>query len=271
MSPELRVLVAKTCAARAGLRIDADKAYLIESRLGPLARREGFDSVERLARILEGPSDERLAWAIVEAMAPADTAFFRDPPALERLWREAVPELARRRADGAVRIWSVGCAAGQEIYSLAMLQAEEPAPTGQVELFASDLGERQLERARSGLYSSFEVQRGLSARRLVRHFDNRDQQFQLARPLRQAVRWRRVNLMDDLAPLGVFDIVLCRNVLSGLTPEGRARALEGLMGALATDGLLLAGAGEDLAAGPFAPHPGLPGGFVRAHEVRGAA
>jgi chemotaxis protein methyltransferase CheR len=270
MSPQDRDFLAELAVVRAGLKVDADRPNLIESRLAPLARREGFAAVDELVQALRDGADERLVAAAVEALASSETRFFRDRPVLERLWREVVPELARRR-DGPVRIWSAGCATGQEIYSLAMLQAEAPAPTGRVELFASDLSERLLERARSGLYSSFEVQQGLSARQLARHFENRDDRFQLVRALRQEVRWRRVNLLEDLSPLGAFDVVLCRHVLDGLTETAQRRVLEALAGAVAPDGVLVLGEREAAASPRFAPFPTFTGVFVRAQDIRAAA
>ena len=261
MTPAACTFLAEACAARAGLRVDAAKTYLIENRLSPVARREGFGSVgEVLSRL---PNDQALTMACVEAMASPDTRFFRDGDVLEILWRRVVPEVARRRPDGVVRIWSVGCSSGQEIYSLAMLQAEAPAPTGRVELFASDLSERLLERARAGTYTSFEVQRGLSARRLVRHFENRDDRFQLARSLRQQVRWRRANLAEDLTALGQFDIIVCRYVLDGLTEAARLFAASQLATMTAPGGLLLLGGAEDLAHAGFAPALDVTGGFLR--------
>jgi chemotaxis protein methyltransferase CheR len=270
MTPEDRTFLAELCAERAGLEIDREKDYLTESRLGPVARREGYACVAELLQALREPAHERLAGACVEAMAPAETGFFRDPAVFDHLWRRIAPEIARRRPDGVVRIWSAGCAAGQEIYSLAMLQAEAPAP-GKVEFFASDLSERLLDRARLGVYTSFEVQHGLSARQLVRHFENRDEHFQLAKPLRQAVRWRPVNLLDDLSALGQFDVVLCRNVLSTLTPGGLARVTERLAGVVAADGVLVLGAGENIATAAFTPESGARGVYRRASEVRAAA
>jgi chemotaxis protein methyltransferase CheR len=270
MTPDDRAFIAQLAVAQAGLRVDPDKPYLIESRLAPVARRESFGSVVDLVGALRESADERLVQAAVESLAASETGFFRDRAVLQRLWREVVPELARRR-EGPVRIWSAGCASGQEIYSLAMLQAEQPAPTGKVELFASDLSERQLDRARSGLYSSFEVQRGLAARELVRHFENRDEQFQVARPLRRDVRWRRVNLLEDLTPLGSFDVVLCRYVMSGLTEGAQQRVLDSLAAVAAPDGVLVLGEGEVAASAKFAPFPTFPGVFIRARDVRAAA
>jgi chemotaxis protein methyltransferase CheR len=270
MTVDDNVFLAELCAERAGLRIDPHKAYLIESRLGPVARREGFGATAELVTAVRTRGEERLTTACVEALAPSETAFFRDRAVFEHIWRELAPQVARRRADGVVRLWSAGCGAGQEIYSLAMLQADEPAPTGRVELFASDLSERLLDRARLGVYSSFEVQRGLSARQLVRHFENRDEHFQLAKRLRQDVRWRRVNLLDDLTPLGAFDVVMCRYVLSGLTDEARRRAGQALADVVAPDGLLVLGHGEPPQPG-FVADPAFACVLRRTVEVRAAA
>jgi chemotaxis protein methyltransferase CheR len=265
MSAPDSALVAELCAERAGLSVDPDKPYVVETRLAPLARRERFDSVADLVEALRSDPEDRLVWGVVEAMVSPETGFFRDGEVLERLWREEVPAIARRRPDGVVRIWSAGCAAGQEIYSLAIMQADEPAPTGRVELFASDLSERLLTRAQSGIYSSFEVQRGLSARRLVRHFENRGDRFQLARDLREQVRWRRVNLLDDLSPLGRFDVVLCRHVLGGLVASAGSRVLQALRALTAPDGLLVLGAGEGApGATVYEPAPPAAAGEVRA-------
>lgn len=266
-----REFVADLCAERAGLKVDPGKPYLIESRLAPVARREGFDSVEALLAAVREPAADAQAWAVVEALAQAESRFFRDREVFEALWRETAPDLARRRGDNALRIWSAGCGAGQEIYSLAMLQDERPLPGGQAELFASDLGERQLERAQAGRYTVFEVQRGLAARQLVRHFENREDGFLLNRRIRDQVRWRRVNLMDDLRAFGRFDVVLCRYVLSAMTEAARGPVLDRLLQALAPDGVLVLGVDEACPAGDLAPVAGVPGAYRRSGAVRVAA
>ena len=271
MTPEDCLFVAELCAERAGFAVSPDKAYVIESRLGPLARRESFGSAAELIQSLRARPEERLAIAVAEAMVSGETGFFRDRALIERLWREVVPELARRRPDGVVRLWSAGCGTGQEIYSIAMLQADEPAPTGRVELFASDLSERLLERAQAGLYSSFEVQRGLGARQLVRHFDNRGEQFQVIKRIRQSVRWRRINLLDDLSALGEFDLVLCRNVVRTMTPDAAGRVLEHLSAVIASDGVLVVGRNETVSAPGFAPVEAFDTVYARKRAVRAAA
>jgi chemotaxis protein methyltransferase CheR len=244
VTPQDRTLMARLCAERAGLRVDPDKAYLLENRLGPVARREGFGSVHEFVSAVRDRDEERLIWAAVEAMSPADTAFFREPSVLERIVGEVLPDMAMRRQGGALRIWAAASGTGQEVYSLAMA-LEETAPTGvRLEIFASDLCERRLEKAQSGVYSQFEVQRGLSARRLVRHFEGLEDGFVLSPRIRQMVRWRRVNLLEDLSRLGQFDLVLCRNLMGHLLEDARPRVLASLAGALAPGGLLVLGAHE---------------------------
>jgi chemotaxis protein methyltransferase CheR len=236
MTPQDRAAVAALCAERAGLRVDPDKEYLLENRLGPVARREGFGALSDML--------QRLARATVEAMSPAETAFFRHPPSLEQAVAQALADFAGRREGQTLRIWVAACGAGQEVYSVAML-LDELAPAGvTIDLCASDLSERRLEKARSGVYSQFEVQRGLPAQRLVRHFEKRDDSFVVAQRIRQMVRWRRVNLLEDLSPFGPFDLVLCRNVLGGLLEPARMRVLGNLTETMAEDGRLVLGAGD---------------------------
>ncbi|MBU1377019.1 MAG: protein-glutamate O-methyltransferase CheR [Alphaproteobacteria bacterium] len=231
--------ISTLCLTRAGLKVDAEKAYLIESRLAPLARRECFSSTEAFIDALRHGVDDRLAWAAVEAMALPESEFFRDHHVFSQLADDVVPALARARGGEPVRIWSAGCGTGQEIYSLTMLLAD--APGLKVELFASDLSERSLEKAQSGRYSQFEVQRGLPARMLVRHFEKDGESFALSPRVRQMVRWRRVNLMDDLARVGQFDLILCRNVVGQLAPEAGVHVLGALHDALAPGGFLALG------------------------------
>lgn len=238
--PDL-AFISNLCLARAGLKVDAEKHYLIESRLAPLARRECFSSTEAFIDALRHGVDDRLAWAAVEAMALPESEFFRDHQVFAQLAEEVIPALARARGGEPVRIWSAGCGAGQEVYSLAMLLADTPSLGGKIELFASDLSERSLEKAQSGRYSQFEVQRGLPARMLVRHFEKDGESFALSPRVRQMVRWRRVNLMDDLTRVGQFDLILCRTALGQLAPESGARVLDALRLALAPGGFLVLG------------------------------
>lgn len=250
-----RSFLAALCQARAGLKIDPEKSYLIESRVAPVARREGFASAESLIEALRERADERLGWAVVEAMALPETEFFRDAGVFAHLAESVLPALIRSRGGQMVRVWSAACGAGQEIYSLAMRVADTPGLIGRVDLFASDLSERSLEKAQAGLYSQFEVQRGLPARSLVRHFEREGEAFVLSPRVRQMVRWRRVNLMDDVSRLGQFDLILCRNVLPALVPEARDRVTESLLRALAPEGRVVLGRREPMPPGLSAAAP----------------
>ena len=233
--------VSALCLQQAGLKVDADKFYLIESRLAPVARREGFDTPESFIETLRLRGDARMAWAAVEAMALPEPEFFRDRVVFQQLSETVLPELARARGGEPLRVWSAACGTGQEIYSLAMMLADDPGVAGRVELFGSDLSERSLEKAQAGIYSQFEVQRGLPARTLVRHFEKIGESFVLSPRIRQMVRWRRVNLLDDLGRGGQFDLVLCRGVLHQLSSEAQDKVLDHLAGALAPGGRLVLG------------------------------
>ena len=267
MRPNDLTFVAKLCAERAGLFVDVEKAYLAENRLAPVARREGFASIEELLDAVRHRDEERLVWAVAEAMWPSETSFFRDPEVFELLAEKVLPKLAGAGAR-ALRIWAAACGGGQEVYSLAMLLAEQP-PAGAFELFGTDLCERRLEKAQVGAYSQFEVQRGLSAHRLVRHFENAEGGFALSPRLRQSVRWRRANLTEQLGRLGQLDLVLCRNILPALTPEARERAMANLAAAIAPGGYLILG--RDEAAPGLSPVAGLPGFYTRGVDARAAA
>ena len=269
MTPRDVELVAKLAAQRAGLRIEPDKHYLVENRLAPVARREGFGSLPELIAALRHRDEERLAWAVVEALSPAETAFFHDPETFELIAEKVLPDLARQRGGQPLRVWAAACGTGQEVYSLAILLAETPPADVGVELFASDLSERRLEKAQSGVYSQFEVQRGLSAHRLVRHFEGAEEGFALSPRIRQMVRWRRVNLLDDLNRLGQFDLVLCRNLSSALTETAQEQVMRNLSGAVSPGGWLILGPKES--APQLAQHSGLPGFHQRPAAQQAAA
>lgn len=256
MTPRDRDFIAALCASRAGLSVDVDRSYLVESRLGPLARREGYAAISDLVRAVRDRSESRLVQAVVEAFAPAAPAFFHHPQQLSKL----ADDLAgRARGREPVRVWSAGCGTGQEVYSLAML-LEERRIEG-VELFASDLSERRLEKARAGLYGAIEAQQGLSARRLVRHFSNREDAFLLSSRLREQVRWRRMNLIEAPAGIGAFDVILCRGMLPAYLETARPRVLANLVQALRPGGELVLDDGEAAGAG-FMPRDGRPGVFT---------
>jgi chemotaxis protein methyltransferase CheR len=275
MTPQDFELLAALGKVRAGLKIDPAKTYLIESRLAPLARREGFGATADMVLALRSMREERLIWAVVEALTFNDTAFFRDRTPFTQFRDDVLPVLSRMRGPGPLRVWSAGCATGQEAYSLAMAAEDATLAAGTtVEVFGSDLSERCLEKAQSGLYTQFEVQRGLPIRQLVRHFEQvDDQNWRISPRIRQKIRWRRVNLVSDLGGSGRFDVIFCRNVISGLDEAARKPVLEGLAGLLPDDGLLVLGLNEtafDITPA-FKAIPGRAGLFARNPAFKVAA
>ena len=256
---------------RSGLSLEGDKLYLVESRLLPIAREFGLADLPSLLKRLQ-TGDRDLAQAVVEAMTTNETFFFRDRVPFDKFRSVILPELlAARAAERRLRIWCAACSTGQEPYSLAMLLDEEARRfTGwSVEILATDLSRRAIETARQGLYSQFEVQRGLSAHRLVRHFENAEDGFALSPQVRAMVRWQRVNLVEDVSRMGRFDLILCRGLAPALTEAARERVLANLAGALADGGYLALGPGET--APGLAPAPGLSGFLCRAEGERAAA
>lgn len=239
-------LLARLALDKAGLNLTGAAAAFAESRLAPVARREGAPTIPALIERLRGGQEPSLLTQVIEALADSDTAFFRDRDVFQRLREAVIPALAERRPGAPVRIWSTGCSTGQEPYSLAMMAADMgPLPGGAwVRVVASDLSERALQKAKSGLYSHFEVQRGLPIRTLLRHFDKADDHWRISPEMRTQVRWGRVNLMEDLSRFGPFDIVMCRNVLSSMEPRAAQSVMEGLDRSLAPDGWLVLGAAE---------------------------
>jgi chemotaxis protein methyltransferase CheR len=275
MTPEDVQLIVALCKQRAGLKIDPARTYLIESRLGPLARREAYGSVGELITGLRARREEPLIWALVEAMTSSETAFFRDRTPFAQFRDEILPTLSRMRGPEPIRIWSAGCSTGQEAYSLAMIaEAGQGLEQGvRIEIYGSDLSERALEKAQAGVYNPFEVQRGLPIRLLVDHFDKVEDTWRLSPRIRQRVRWRRVNLAADLSAVGRFDVIFCRNVLCDLDEAVRPRVLEGLAAALPADGFLVLGLDETPLGltDAFRPITGREGLFARNPAYRVAA
>jgi len=219
--------------------------------------------------------DERLLWAATEALTSSETSFFRDRVPFRVFREEILPSLIADRGDKPIRVWCAAAGTGQEPYSLAMILDDEQAKLAdaRVEVFASDISERSLERAQRGLYTQFEVQRGLPIRLLVRHFEKVDEQWLLSSRIRQMVRWRRINLLADLRPLGRFDVIFCRNVITSFDePTGR-RVLDQLANALPQGGWLVLGADETVggASERLKPVAGRRGIYAPNREAHAAA
>ena len=275
MTAEEIAQIVSLCRVRAGLKVAPDKTYLMESRLGPVARREGYDSITDLIVAIRDRREEPLIWATVEAMAGGETSFYRDREPFRQFREEIAPQLLRARGGAPIKVWSAACATGQEIYSLSMMLGEllEGDPSLRVELAASDLSRVALERAQSGLYNQFEVQRGLPIRLLARHFEKEGEQWRLSAEVRQRVKWRRINLIAGLRQIGRFDVVFCRYVLWHMTEEAQRKVADDLAAIVPDDGYLVTGVKEPVVglAEAFQPIVGRPGLYRRNPTYRAAA
>ena len=233
-----------------GQSIPASKAYLIEARLAGIARREGFGSLDDLVHCLESRQNPVFRAEVAAALLSRDTWFFREPGSLDGLVRTKLPERVAASPSGRIRIWCAGGSTGQEAYSLSMLLEDETSAglAGvKVEILSTDLCKQASEKARIGTFGHYEVQRGLSIHRLLRHFTRLDSgDWQASEALRTRVSFRQHNLLEPAGGLGKFEIILCRNVLSGMARSARARVVESFANQLAPGGLIVLADGESL-------------------------
>jgi len=240
-------LLQDVLARRSGLVLTRDKAYLLESRLMPVARRWSFSGLGELVGALRNRRDERLLRDVTEAMTTNESSFFRDVRPFDQFRDVVIPRLLERRAGTRrLRIWSAACSSGQEPYSLAMILAEmKTALTGwQIEILGTDLSTEILTKAKEGAYSQFEVQRGLPIQFLVKYFTQTGDRWRISPGLKQMVGFRPFNLLDDMTALGRFDVVFCRNVLIYFDHPTKTRVLDALSRRLAPDGYLYLGGAE---------------------------
>ena len=246
MTPQSFEILAGVLHRGSGLSIGPDKQYLLETRLVPVLRAHGMAGLDALAARLRAGSPE-LERALVEVMTTNESSFFRDDKPFAHVRTQALPRLHAARPPGAkLRIWSAAASTGQEAYSLAIVVAESRALLGsrEVEILGTDIAREPLARAREGVFSQFEVQRGLPMQMLVRYFSKDGANWRVAEHIRAMASFREWNLLADLRPLGQFDIVFCRNVLIYFDPPTKARALEAIARQMAPDGLLYLGGAE---------------------------
>lgn len=247
--------------ARSGLIIGPDKVYLLETRLAALLRREKLPDLNALAVRLGQPSAEPIIRDVVEAMTTNESFFFRDEKPFQHFRTQALPGLTAARPPGTpLRIWSAAASSGQEAYSLAMILSECKAQIGdrRIEIVGTDIAREPLARAKEGLYTQFEVQRGLPVQMLMKYFKKEDPNWRIAPAIRQMAQFREFNLLGDLRSLGRFDIVFCRNVLIYFDQPTKTKVLESMAALMPPDGLLYLGGAETVLGitGRFAPLPG---------------
>jgi chemotaxis protein methyltransferase CheR len=232
---------------RSGLMLSADKKYLLESRLMPLARKAGVAGISELVQKMKGGS-ETVIGDVVEAMTTNETFFFRDKTPFDHFKDTVIPELVKARAaKRSLRIWCAAASSGQEPYSLAMILKDMAATIlagWRIEIVATDLSPEVLAKSRSGLYTQFEVQRGLPIQSLVKHFTQVGTMWQLNADVRAMVQFRQFNLLQDYAHLGKFDVIFCRNVLIYFDQPTKTGIFGRLAKASEPDGYLFLGAAE---------------------------
>jgi len=240
-------ILAGLLEARTGQQLTLSRRWRLETALSALMRERGIATLDELITILVMGKEPSLSQMVVEALLNNETYFFRDRAPFDLLQRYALPELATRRAKSKrLRIWSAGCSTGQEIYSLAMLFAEdlEKWHGWTIDLLGTDVSTSCIDRARAGSYSQFEVQRGLGINQMIKWFEEAADGWRAVESLRKPIRFQVHNLLEPPPHPGGFDIVLCRNVLLYLSPDKKALAFERLIAAMAEDGWLMLGAGE---------------------------
>jgi chemotaxis protein methyltransferase CheR len=244
---------------RSGLDLSADKQYLVESRLVPLARKAGLPGLAELVQKLKSGA-EPLSAEVVEAMTTNETFFFRDKIPFDHLKATVLPELLRVRASRrALRIWCAASSTGQEPYSIAMCLRELGSMLAgwRVEIVATDLSHGVLEKSRAGLFSQFEVQRGLPIQLLVKHFTQVGELWQLNADIRAMVQFKQLNLLQDFSHLGGFDVIFCRNVLIYFDQDTKTNVFGRLAKRIEPDGFLMLGAAETVVGltDAFKPYP----------------
>jgi chemotaxis protein methyltransferase CheR len=236
----------KVLKDHSGLDLSADKHYLIESRLLPLARKAGLAGIPELVQKMKGGS-MALVTQVVEAMTTNETFFFRDKIPFDHFRDAIMKEILQARAGRkSARIWCAAGSTGQEPYSLAMCLKEMGAALAgwRIEIVATDLSQEVLEKSKAGIYSQFEVQRGLPIQMLVKYFKQNGELWQINADLRAMVQHRQLNLLHDFSQLGTFDVIFCRNVLIYFDQETKTNIFARLARALEPDGFLALGAAE---------------------------
>ena len=247
MTPLEYDFLRKLLKERSGLDLSPDKQYLVESRLIPLARKAGLaDIAELVQKIRTGAG--ALTSDVVEAMTTNETFFFRDKIPFDHLRQTILPALVQARANRrSLRIWCAAASTGQEPYSIAMCVREFAGLAGwRVEIVATDLSQEVLEKSKAGIYSQFEVQRGLPIQMLVRYFTQVGELWQLNADIRAMVQHRQINLLEEFSHFGTFDVIFCRNVLIYFDQETKAGVFERLARSIEPDGVLTLGAAESV-------------------------
>lgn len=251
MNPQDFEFLKEFLKTRSGIVLSADKLYLVESRLTPVARELGFPGIDELIGALKNTADESLKTRITDAMTTNESFFFRDQTPFDNLKDHVLPPMiAARKAKGQnrIRIWSAACSSGQEPYTIAMMLLENKDKFGDMsfEILATDLSTEIVDKAKDGAYSQFEVQRGLPIQLLVKYFTQTETAWQISEEIRKMVRFQTFNLLDSYGVLGKFDIIFCRNVLIYFDQDTKGAILGRMADISAPDASLFLGGAESV-------------------------
>ena len=232
----------------AGVNLGADHAFLIETRLATLSRKEGFKSLDDMVEELFNTGQSRLAVKVVSSLLERDTHFYTDRQSFDKLEDVIIPALYNARKGGEIRILSFGCSSGQEPYCIAMAldKAKDKFPDVTFEIVGVDYPSLALDRAKAGRYTHFDVQRGLPIRDLITYFDRQSEDWVVKEDIRKSVRFQETHLLSNLDALDPFDIVMFRNALPHYSSPAQVRVLRGLSTLVKPLGCLLLGTGETL-------------------------
>jgi chemotaxis protein methyltransferase CheR len=239
--------LADLLARETGQQLLANRHWRVEMALKPVLRRHSIPDISVLASILSGGGEFELLKECVEAMINNETCFFRDQANFALLTGPVLDSIrANRQSTKRLRIWSAACSTGQEPYSLAISFLENPEKWRgwNIQIMATDISTSALAKARKGVYSQFEIQRGLPVMLMLKYFEQNDSDWSIKDEVRKMVTFAPHNLLDSCRQLGQFDLILCRNMLMYLGDDKRREVLERLASAVTADGVLMLGAAE---------------------------
>lgn len=255
-----------------GVALTKEKVYLLEARLLPILEKHKIPSMSDLVKILQTTADKTLKKEVVDSLMTHETLFFRDTTPFDQFSEVTLPYLLKaRESTKKIRIWSSGCSSGQEPYSLAIQLADrEPLLQGwDIEILATDVSSAIIEKAKEGVYTQFEVQRGLPVQALVKYFEKDEQKWKVKDTLKSKIRFQTFNLLDDPFLLGKFDVIFCRNVLIYFELETKQNILKNFSKVLQPDGFLNLGGSESTMgiSDEFTTYPNTKGMYVKVgHE-----